>query len=84
MIILNILSKYMQKSTGNTPTIIYFNKIENRTTFRIKTTLLPFNFQHPKQWSYLEALKKITKDKNGENLEVSQVFKSYWSNISQL
>ena len=84
MIILNILSKYMQKSTGNTPTIIYFNKIENRTTFRIKTTLFPFNFQHPKQWSYLEALKKITKDKSVENLELAQVFKSYWSNISPL
>ena len=64
-IILGIIIEKHETVTDNPPTRIYVNKIENRTTFKIKT------------WYYLELLtlettkllesttSKITKDENG-------------------
>ena len=62
--------------TDNPSIMVYINKIENRTTFKIKTGYYP-ELLTPETMKLLGNSKsKITKDKNGENvphLEITEV-----------
>ena len=75
-IILNILSKKLETVIDNPPIGIYLNKIENRSTFQIKTGYF-LELLTPEMMKLLGSTKnKITKDENGEkvpHLEITEL-----------
>ena len=62
-----ILKKHREK-TDNLSIRIYRNKIENRTKFKIKTGCYLELLMYETMKSFGSSKRKITKDKNGENV----------------
>ena len=68
--------------TDNPPKTIYVNKIENRTTFKIKTGYY-LKLLTPKLIKSLGIFKiKIGNDKNCENLRYYKSLKQCWSTVT--